>query len=103
MESIETMIALLGLSFTVFAFFIGRGTVGKHDGKTEGMILSELGYLKSSTDEIKKHLEEQEKRSAQLITDMELVKRDVKTAFMRIDELKTTVSHLKGETEDEGN
>lgn len=102
MESIETMIALLGLSFTVFAFFIGRGTVGKHDGKTEGMILSELGYLKSNTDEIKKHLDEQEKRSAKLCTDVEVLKREMKTVFSRIDELKSEVNYIKGER-DEGN
>ena len=102
MESIETTIALLGLSFTIFAFFIGRGTVGKHDGRTEGMILSELGYLKSNTDEIKKHLDEQEKRSAQLCTDVEVLKREMDTAFSQIDELKSELNHIKGDW-DEGN
>ena len=101
MENWDIIIAVLGLCFTVFAFFVGRITVGKNDGRTEGMILSELGYLKSNTDEIKKRLDEQEKRYAQLGTDVEVLKRDIKTAFKRIDEMKSQGSHAKGNREEE--
>ena len=59
--TILTLTTIIGFALSVGTFFIGRTTASKADGKQEGQILSELGYIKSGIDDTKRKLESMEK------------------------------------------
>ena len=59
--TILTLTTIIGFALSVGTFFIGRTTSSKADGKQEGQILSELGYIKSGIDDTKRKLESMEK------------------------------------------
>ena len=59
--TILTLTTIIGFALSVSTFFIGRTTASKADGKQEGQILSELGYIKSGIDDTKRKLESMEK------------------------------------------
>ena len=59
--TILTLTTIVGFALSVGTFFIGRTTASKADGKQEGQILSELGYIKSGIDDTKRKLESMEK------------------------------------------
>ena len=52
-------ITLIGLAVSVGTFFIGRLTAAKTEGKNSGEVLTELGYIKSGIDDIKRKQEQQ--------------------------------------------
>ncbi len=54
-------ISIIGVVLSVGTFFIGRTTASRADGKQEGQILAELGYIKSGVDDTKRKLENIEK------------------------------------------
>jgi hypothetical protein len=85
---ISVLIAIAGLLLAVVTFVVGRNTAAKSDGKQDGQILTELGYLKSNTDDIKRRLDDQDRRYTEMLVTVTGLERDMKTAYMRIDELK---------------
>lgn len=58
---LNVLISIIGLALSVGTFFIGRQTASKADGKQEGQILTELGYIKSGVDDMKRKMENMEK------------------------------------------
>ena len=58
---LSAIIAVAGFALSVATFFIGRTTASKADGKQEGQILTELGYIKSGVDDMKRKMESMEK------------------------------------------
>ena len=58
---LTVLISIIGVALSVGTFFIGRTTVSKADGKQEGQILTELGYIKSGVDDMKRKMESMEK------------------------------------------
>lgn len=59
--TILTLTTIIGFALSVGTFFIGRLTASRNDGKQEGQILTELGYIKSGVDDTKRKLESMEK------------------------------------------
>ena len=59
--TILTLTTIIGFALSVATFFIGRTTASKADGKQEGQILSELGYIKSGINDTKRKLESMER------------------------------------------
>lgn len=59
--TILTLTTIVGFALSVATFFIGRTTASKADGKQEGQILTELGYIKSGVDDMKRKMENMEK------------------------------------------
>lgn len=61
---IETsvLIAIVGCALSAATFFIGRTTAAKNSGREDGVILTELGYIKAGVDDMKKKMEESDKR-----------------------------------------
>ena len=55
-------IAVAGLAVSVGTFFIGRTTAAKNSGKEYGVMLTEIGYIKSGVDDMKKKMEQSDKR-----------------------------------------
>lgn len=58
---LTVLISIIGVALSVGTFFIGRTTASKADGKQEGQILTELGYIKSGVDDMKRKMESMEK------------------------------------------
>lgn len=51
-------IAVLGCALSVGTFFIGRTTAAKNDGRENGQVLTELGYIKKGIDGLEKDIKE---------------------------------------------
>jgi hypothetical protein len=79
------VIAIIGVIFTILSFAIGRNTASKNEGKTDGTILSELGYLKSSTDEIKLKLTRNDERDRDYALRLAIVEECIKRNNQRWD------------------
>lgn len=58
---LTVLISVIGVVLSVGTFFIGRTTASRNDGKQEGQILTELGYIKSGVDDMKRKMENLEK------------------------------------------
>lgn len=56
------LIAFLGFALSVGTFFIGRITAAKTSGQEYGVMLTEIGYIKSGVDDMKKKMEQSDKR-----------------------------------------
>ena len=59
--TVLTLTTIIGFALSVGTFFIGRTTASHNDGKKEGQILTELGYIKSGVDDMKRKMENLEK------------------------------------------
>ena len=85
-----TIISVLGtVSSIVFAFLAFRRTEKKdnrEDAKSEGVLLSEIGYIKSSIDRIEKNLDRLEERYSNLSSRVVKVEESVANAHKRITE-----------------
>jgi len=51
-------IAVAGLAVSVGTFFIGRTTAARDDGRENGQVLTELGYIKKGIDGLEKDIKE---------------------------------------------
>jgi len=60
------LIAVAGLAVSVGTFFIGRTTAAKNTGKEYGVMLTEIGYIKSGVDDMKRKMEQSDKRYTDL-------------------------------------
>lgn len=69
----------------VATFGVGRVSSGKEQGKQEGMILGELGYVKSSVDDVKRKLDTQDEHYADMKAKISALDQSVKSAHNRID------------------
>ena len=59
------------------------------DGERDGIILSEIGYVKSGIDDIKAHQNEQDARHIEMVERVTAVEQSAKQAHRRIDKLET--------------
>lgn len=55
---IAVLIAVGGFALSVGTFFIGRMTAAKNDGRENGQVLTELGYIKKGIDGLEKDIKE---------------------------------------------
>ena len=62
MVDITVLIAVGGILLSAATFFIGRVTAAKSDGQEYGVMLTEIGYIKSGVDDMKKKMEQSDKR-----------------------------------------
>lgn len=62
------IIAGAGLLLSILTYIAGWKTKQQKEGQEAGQILSELGYLKSNTDEIKRRLDKQDERDREYIS-----------------------------------
>lgn len=59
---ISVLIAVGGILLSAATFFIGRVTAAKTSGQEYGVMLTEIGYIKSGVDDMKKKMEQSDKR-----------------------------------------
>ena len=101
-EIVLTIISVLGtissILFAYLAFKRSSKQEHKDEGKNEGVMLSEIGYIKSSIDRIEKSLNHLEERYTDLSNRLVKVEESTKNAHKRITELH---DEIKGGTNHE--
>lgn len=92
MELIFGMVGVVtGVSGMVCAFIAAARTKKKDDkseGREGGVILTELGYIKSGVDDIKTKQREQEKQNIDFVKHLTALEESTKQAHKRIDKLE---------------
>lgn len=83
--TLESLLPLASFIMVIASFAVGRVSAGKDQGKQEGMILGELGYVKSSVDDVKRKLDTQDEHYADMRADISAIDQAVKSAHNRID------------------
>ena len=91
LDIVLTVISVMGtvssIHFAYLAFKKGERSSHKDEGKNEGVMLSEIGYIKSSIDRIEKSLNHLEERYTELSNRLVKVEESTKNAHKRITEL----------------
>jgi hypothetical protein len=82
---ISTVCAIV---FGYLAFFRNKTKDTQEEAKNDATLLTEIGYIKANTDEIKAEQKEQRKTNLDFLTRLTAVEESVKQAHKRIDELK---------------
>lgn len=91
-ETISLVLSVLfgvgGLVFGIISAVRNKKTDDTKEAKEDGIILTELGYIKSGVDDIKHKQEEQEKQNLDFVRHLTAVEESAKQAHKRIDKLE---------------
>lgn len=92
--------AIVGILCTILGIVISYAVLSrnkskddKSDGRQDGVVLTELGYIKANTDEIKSEQKEQRKINTELYTELAAVKASAKQAHKRLDRMEGREEH----------
>ena len=77
-----------GLIFGIISAVRNKKTDDTKEAKEDGIILTELGYIKSGVDDIKHKQEEQDKKNFDFVRHLTAVEESAKQAHKRIDKLE---------------
>ncbi len=91
----ETIVTLIGLCasfssivFAYLAFKRSEKQEQKIDGKTEGVMFSDIGYIKACVDRVEKNLNKVEERDRNIIERLSKVEESLISVTKRVDEIK---------------
>lgn len=91
----ELVVCLFGLAGTACSILFGfmafrrnQKTDEQQDGRENGTLLTEIGYIKANTDDIKRKQEKQDEQYLELVERMALVESSAKQAHHRLDRLE---------------
>ena len=91
----ELIISLLGFitsiistSIAYLAFKKTEKEVNKTDGKTEGVMFSDIGYIKACVDRVEKNLNKVDERDRNIIERLSKVEESLINVTKRVDEIK---------------
>ncbi len=91
-ESVSFVLSALfgigGLIFGIITAVRNKKTDDTKEAKEDGIILTELGYIKSGVDDIKHKQREQEKQNIDFVKHLTAVEESAKQAHKRIDKLE---------------
>jgi len=97
MSELEVTLMIIGVTGTfssiLFAYLAFRRADRKEDkvaGKNEGILISDLGYIKSSTERIEKRLDKLDNGFTDLNTRVSILENDVKNLSKRNSTVKET-------------
>lgn len=92
----EIFSAGLGVVGTVCAIVFGYLAFKRNNksddnaaGKKDGVLLTEIGYIKSGVDDIKRKQEKEDERHVQVVSRLTAVEESAKQAHKRIDRLES--------------
>lgn len=85
---IGAVCAVLGVVFSYVAFSRNRANDNRCEGEQNGIILTELGYIKANTDEIKAEQKDQRQLNNEVLTRLTSVEASAKQAHMRLDHIE---------------
>ena len=85
---LSALFGIGGLVFGIISAVRNKKTDDTKEAKEDGIILTELGYIKSGVDDIKHKQEEQEKQNLDFVRHLTAVEESAKQAHKRIDKLE---------------
>ena len=85
---ISIVAAIAGVVFGITTMARNRKQDNTEDGKRNGEIMSELGYIKSGVDDVKRKQERSDETIMGFLKDLTEVKESTKQAHKRIDGLE---------------
>ncbi|MBU5438274.1 hypothetical protein KQI42_09655 [Tissierella sp. MSJ-40] len=95
MADISIMASILGILGTACAIIFGYIAFSRNkkqddnkEGKQNGTILTEIGYIKSGVDDIKRKQEKQDLQHIEVISRLSCVEASAKQAHKRIDRIE---------------
>lgn len=80
--------AILGAIFGYMGFSRNKAVDNRNEGKHDGMIMTELGYIKANTDEIKAEQKDQRKINTEVLSRLTNVESRAEQAHFRLDHLE---------------
>lgn len=81
------ILTLVSVAIAVAGFYVGRRSETKQAGKSEGVILTDIGYIKSGVDDIKRKQAEQDEKHVALLSRVIAVEASAKQAHRRINDM----------------
>lgn len=92
---LSTIIGILGsacaIAFGIAAYKRNRKADDDKEGRESGTVLTEIGYIKSGVDDIKRKQDKQDERYLETITRITAVEQSAKQAHHRIDRIEGRV------------
>lgn len=86
--SISILIAALGVIISIAAFSRNKTKEDKTEGRQDGVMLTELGYIKAGIDDIKTEQKEQRHINTETSERLAKVEASAKQAHLRIDRME---------------
>ena len=91
-ELFTTVLGIIGtvcaIVFGYVAFHRGNKSDDEAEGKKDGVLLTEIGYIKSGVDDIKRKQEKEDERRVQVVSRLTAVEASAKQAHHRLDSLE---------------
>lgn len=81
-----------GVIFGIITMFRNKRKDDEAGGKRDGIVLTELGYIKSSVDDIKRKQDKQDEQTVNFLRELSEVKESAKSAHKRIDTLEERIN-----------
>lgn len=85
---LSSIFGIGGLAFGFITALRAKKSDDTKEAKEDGIILTELGYIKSGVDDIKQKQREQEKQNIDFVKHLTAVEESAKQAHKRIDKLE---------------
>ena len=82
------VVGIAGAVFGIVTFLRNKKGDDEADGKRDGVVLTELGYIKSGVDDIKRKQDRQEEQNMQFVSRLSAVESSAKQAHKRIDRIE---------------
>ena len=80
--------SLLSISFAYLAFKRGNKYDYKADGKTEGVMFSDIGYIKACVDRVEKNLNKVDERYRNIAERLAKLEEGLANVTKRVDEIR---------------
>lgn len=85
---INVLAAAVGCAAALATFFVGRFSAARSSGKDDGVLLTDMGYIKSGVDDIRREQREQAKTNIEVLTRLVAVEAAARQAHQRLDTLE---------------
>ena len=85
---VGAVVGVAGMVISFITILRNKKSDDKSEGKEDGIVLTELGYIKKGIEGIEQRLETQENRYVTVVRDIAEVTSSVKQAHHRIDRLE---------------
>lgn len=83
---IGVLVGIAGAVFGGVSFFRNKRQDDAAGGKRDGVVLTELGYIKSGVDDIKRRQERQDERHVEVVSRLTAVEASARQAHRRLDQ-----------------
>ena len=86
-ETITLLVSLSSIVFSYLAFKRSNKQEDKSEGKNEGVMFSDIGYIKACVDRVEKNLNKVEERDRSIAERLAKVEESVANVTKRVDEM----------------